>query len=105
MREVSGEGSRETPPPATEEAAGRDGGKDRGEVRSYVHIFHEWCKGCGICVAFCPKKVLEMGRGQKAHVVHPELCIKCYMCARRCPDLAVTVTEELERMREEGETE
>lgn len=75
------------------------------EIRSYVHIFHEWCKGCGICVAFCPKKVLEMGADQKAHVVHPELCIKCYMCARRCPDLAVTVTEELEKMREEGDAE
>jgi formate hydrogenlyase subunit 6/NADH:ubiquinone oxidoreductase subunit I len=37
--------------------------------------------------------------------VHPELCIKCYMCARRCPDLAVTVTEELQKMREEGDAE
>ncbi len=105
MEEVSGEGSRATPSAAAAEAAGSEIGKDREEVRSYVHIFHEWCKGCGICVAFCPKKVLEMGRDQKAHVVHPELCIKCYMCARRCPDLAVTVTEEMERMREEGDTE
>jgi 2-oxoglutarate ferredoxin oxidoreductase subunit delta len=22
----------------------------------------EWFKGCGICVAFCPKQVLEMNR-------------------------------------------
>jgi 2-oxoglutarate ferredoxin oxidoreductase subunit delta len=56
-----------------------------------VHIFPEWCKGCGICVAFCPKQVLEMGKDQKAHVVYPERCIRCYMCARRCPDFAVSV--------------
>jgi 2-oxoglutarate ferredoxin oxidoreductase subunit delta len=92
----------ESNPPAPQPA---EKAPEREETRSYVHIFHEWCKGCGICVAFCPKKVLEMGKDQKAHVVHPELCIKCYMCARRCPDLAVTVTEELQKMREEGDAE
>ena len=24
------------------------------------HINRDWCKGCGICVHFCPKKVLEL---------------------------------------------
>jgi 2-oxoglutarate ferredoxin oxidoreductase subunit delta len=58
-----------------------------------IHIFPDWCKGCGICVAFCPKNVLEMGKDQKAHVVRVEDCIRCYFCARRCPDLAITVME------------
>ncbi len=74
------------------------------EVTS-VHIFPEWCKGCGICVAFCPKQVLEMGKDQKAHVVYPERCIRCYMCARRCPDFAVSVyghTRKAENTRNEG---
>ncbi|MBN1434737.1 4Fe-4S binding protein [Candidatus Fermentibacterales bacterium] len=62
--------------------------------RTYVHIYAEWCKGCAICVAFCPKKVLEMGDDLKAHVVHPERCIRCALCARRCPDFAVTVLDE-----------
>jgi len=39
----------------------------------------------------CPKQVLEMGKDQKAHVAHPEKCIRCYLCARRCPDFAVSV--------------
>ena len=25
-----------------------------------VHINIQWCKGCGICVAFCPKKALSL---------------------------------------------
>lgn len=62
--------------------------------KSSVHIFPEWCKGCGICVAFCPKQVLEMGKDQKAHVAHPENCIECALCARRCPEFAVFVSED-----------
>ena len=67
---------------------------DAGNGEPRVHIYAEWCKGCGICVAFCPKNVLEMGEDLKAHVVHPEKCIRCALCARRCPDFAITVVDE-----------
>ena len=57
----------------------------------------EWCKGCGICVAFCPKKVLELDRKEKATAVRVEDCIACRLCELRCPDLAVEVEiEEIE---------
>mgnify|MGYP006277641441 CR=1 FL=1 len=49
-----------------------------------------WCKGCEICVAFCPKDVLEM-EGGKVKVARPEHCIKCMLCELRCPDFAITV--------------
>lgn len=55
------------------------------------HIEREWCKGCGICVAFCPTNVLELDRQEKAVAVRKEDCIACRMCELRCPDLAVEV--------------
>ncbi len=70
---------------------------------SFIHVFPEWCKGCGICVAFCPKQVLEM-KGQKAVVAHPERCVRCYLCARRCPDFAIGIADENGRVDEKQET-
>jgi 2-oxoglutarate ferredoxin oxidoreductase subunit delta len=55
-----------------------------------IRINTQWCKGCEICVAFCPKHVLEM-EGGKAKVAHPDDCIKCMFCELRCPDFAITV--------------
>jgi 2-oxoglutarate ferredoxin oxidoreductase subunit delta len=49
-----------------------------------------WCKGCGICVAFCPKKVLSI-ENEKVVVNDIEKCIQCGMCELRCPDFAIYV--------------
>lgn len=59
-------------------------------------INRDWCKGCGICVTFCPKKVLELDREEKACAVRPEDCICCSLCELRCPDLAIEVKTEQE---------
>jgi len=56
----------------------------------------DWCKGCGICVAFCPKAVLELDARDKVHVVRPEDCICCRLCELRCPDIAIEVLVEEE---------
>ena len=57
-------------------------------------INREWCKGCGICVAFCPKQVLELDDKDKAVAVRLEDCIACRFCELRCPDLAIEVETE-----------
>ena len=57
-------------------------------------INREWCKGCGICVAFCPTKVLELDEKDKAVAVRLEDCIACRLCELRCPDLAIEVEVE-----------
>ena len=54
-------------------------------------IERSWCKGCGICVAFCPKQVLELDTEGKVSVARPQDCICCQMCELRCPDLAIEV--------------
>ncbi|MFC1895440.1 ferredoxin family protein [Thermodesulfobacteriota bacterium] len=54
-----------------------------------IAINREWCKGCGICVAFCPQKVLELDEREKAVVVRLEACNGCGLCELRCPDLAI----------------
>ena len=59
--------------------------------RGEVHVFDNWCKGCGLCIAFCPQGVLETnGEGHPA-VAHPELCTACDWCYIHCPDLAIVV--------------
>lgn len=62
-----------------------------------------WCKGCGICVAFCPKKAISLVE-EKAQV-DPELCIACGMCELYCPDLAIVVTKPLKEVEKTTEEE
>lgn len=54
-----------------------------------VQINRRWCKGCGICVAFCPKQALVLEEEKARHL--PENCIVCGMCELYCPDLAIVV--------------
>ena len=48
----------------------------------------EWCKGCGICVTFCPKEALEL-KDLKVHLKEDNSCVLCGMCEMRCPDYAI----------------
>jgi 2-oxoglutarate ferredoxin oxidoreductase subunit delta len=65
--------------------------KNKG--KSNVTIYPDWCKGCGICVEFCPGKVLAMNDEGKSSVVNEENCIKCGFCELHCPDFAIVVTD------------
>lgn len=57
-----------------------------GEKQLKLNV--EWCKGCGICVEFCPKNVLELDH-DKISIKNLDQCIKCGQCELRCPDYAI----------------
>jgi len=55
------------------------------------------CKGCELCVHFCPKKVIRMADRINAKGYHPacladeDNCISCGICGRMCPDAVIEV--------------
>ena len=53
----------------------------------------ELCKGCGLCVTACPKKILKLNHKGHAPVelTKPEECVGCASCAMMCPDCVITV--------------
>jgi len=58
---------------------------------SHVQITESWCKGCDICVKFCPERCLGLDARQIVNMVHPERCTGCRMCEWLCPDFAIIV--------------
>lgn len=56
-----------------------------------VNIDEVFCKGCWICVDFCPAKVLFAKDNGKVAVADQDKCVGCRVCEHRCPDYAVCV--------------
>jgi 2-oxoglutarate ferredoxin oxidoreductase subunit delta len=78
--------------------------------RGHPTIFGTWCKGCGLCIEFCPQSVFEADSQGRPTVAHPEWCTACHWCDTHCPDMAIAVrlldqdeVEELEEMIELAE--
>ena len=62
-----------------------------------LKIDAERCKGCELCIAVCPRHVLEMSNAFNASGVHypqtnpRQKCIGCRLCAVICPDAAIEI--------------
>ena len=63
-----------------------------------IIISDDLCKGCGLCVNACPRKIIELDKSRlNAKGYHPaacidlDSCIGCTFCAVQCPDSVITV--------------
>ena len=68
-----------------------DTGSRRTRKRGRVRLFGKWCKGCGLCIAFCPQQVFGEDKSHRPVVLRPDRCIACGWCVVHCPDFAITV--------------
>ena len=65
---------------------------------SKVIIDEDVCKGCGMCVAACPRKILVISKTKinakgyhVSEMTDIEKCTGCMSCATMCPDVAIEV--------------
>jgi 2-oxoglutarate ferredoxin oxidoreductase subunit delta len=64
-----------------------------------IHVLVERCKGCGWCVEFCPRGVLEVSDEINSKGYHPpksiqqQACVSCGLCELLCPEFAIFVEE------------
>lgn len=60
-----------------------------------ITIIKEFCKGCGFCIDYCPKKVYDLSaemnrKGYRLpEAARPEDCTECGLCDLYCPDFAI----------------
>jgi len=64
----------------------------RKKVNNELDINRSWCKGCGICIAFCPREALFLDETVKAKIDN-EKCTTCGICETFCPDFAISLVE------------
>ncbi len=68
-------------------------------TKGIVHILEERCKGCGYCIYYCPKEVLDFSTHFNAKGYHPPLviktddCVNCHYCEIICPEFAIYSVE------------
>ncbi|MCW3981423.1 MAG: ferredoxin family protein [Candidatus Bathyarchaeota archaeon] len=68
-----------------------------------IHIITDLCKGCGFCIEFCPRKMLEKSNQLNKRGVYPPKvtdegkCTLCGFCTAICPDFAIFCVEKKQK--------
>ncbi len=67
-------------------------------VKGWITVDERFCKGCELCVHFCPQQALGLAQDRltpkgyhPARLIDPERCTGCEVCAVVCPEGAITV--------------
>jgi 2-oxoglutarate ferredoxin oxidoreductase subunit delta len=74
-------------------------------VKGRIEVDEQLCKGCEICVANCPQKVIALDaeritpKGYHPAALVAEGCTGCAICAVVCPEAAITVYRENTRVK------
>jgi 2-oxoglutarate ferredoxin oxidoreductase subunit delta len=71
-----------------------------GKKTFKVVVKSEYCKGCNLCIEYCPKSVLVSSKELNSMGYHfadpvnvPD-CTGCMTCTLVCPDVAIEVYDE-----------
>ncbi len=66
--------------------------------RGLVVLDEDRCKACSLCIAVCPKHILELAESRfnakgyaPIQVTDMDACTGCKMCAVVCPDVVFTI--------------
>ncbi|MBN2512574.1 MAG: 4Fe-4S binding protein [Sedimentisphaerales bacterium] len=68
--------------------------------KSRIQFNIERCKGCGLCVLYCPKGLLRMSEelnsqgNSYVEIIDPAACNACGICFRMCPDIVIEISEQ-----------
>lgn len=66
-------------------------------ANGYIKINQEYCKGCQLCISFCPKGSIGMSKNinaagyQTVTFDSSRDCTGCAICALVCPEVAIEV--------------
>jgi 2-oxoglutarate ferredoxin oxidoreductase subunit delta len=72
-------------------------GITESKANGYIEINQEQCKGCQVCIAFCPKGAITLSDKLTANGYIPvsfndgSECTGCAICAIVCPEVAIEV--------------
>jgi 2-oxoglutarate ferredoxin oxidoreductase subunit delta len=75
--------------------------KQKNKVEVYVDT--ERCKGCGLCITFCPQGALSYDQHVNTQGYNPAQfstekgCNGCKRCQIMCPDLAITIVRKKDK--------
>jgi 2-oxoglutarate ferredoxin oxidoreductase subunit delta len=68
-------------------------------TKGIVTVIKDRCKGCKLCITYCPRNVLRMSEtfNTKGYY-YPEVqedgvCVNCHFCEVLCPDFAIFSVE------------